>query len=237
MRFGLFGKLQSKRDFVAVATPRTFLAVWEPWLQGGISASRMRLGEKWQEAFLTAPIWRFWLGADLCGTTAMGAIMPSMDGVGRYFPLTLVGFAEEYESLSPPELEPSDSWFSEIEEFLFSTLETERPFEAVTQALGQLPSAPAQTPVADNSVVLLAPIKGSAALAREGFAAAFARARASDHRNAYAAMSFWWTAGGPGYEPRALAVPRMPDPHLFTEMLTGDFGSAGSEDRVGEASL
>jgi type VI secretion system protein ImpM len=89
MQCGLYGKLPGKRDFVAIAAPREFLTVWEPWLQGAVAASRSRLGEAWQEAFLTAPIWRFWLGADICGNSVIGAFISSLDGVGRYFPLTL----------------------------------------------------------------------------------------------------------------------------------------------------
>ena len=95
MRCGLYGKLPSKRDFIAIGTPRELLSVWEPWMQGGLSASRHSLGDHWKQAFLTAPIWRFWLGADLCGTTVLGAFMSSLDGVGRYFPLTLFAYPDE----------------------------------------------------------------------------------------------------------------------------------------------
>src|SRR5919106_784057 len=112
MRCGLYGKLPAKRDFVAVSTPRGFLDAWEPWMQGGISASRQDLGEGWQEAFLRAPIWRFWLGADLCGTTVLGAFMSSLDGVGRYYPLTLLTWAEEGEAIAPPDLDPQETWFA-----------------------------------------------------------------------------------------------------------------------------
>ena len=37
MRCGLFGKLGSKRDFIALATPRKFLEVWEAWMQACLS--------------------------------------------------------------------------------------------------------------------------------------------------------------------------------------------------------
>ena len=72
MRCGLFGKLGAKRDFIALATPRSFLEAWEPWVQSSLSASRHQLGDRWQQAFLTAPVWRFWLGAEICGTTVAG---------------------------------------------------------------------------------------------------------------------------------------------------------------------
>ena len=65
MRCGLFGKLPAKRDFIALFAPRDFLDVWEPWMQSSISASREKLLDGWQQAFLTAPIWRFWLGAEI----------------------------------------------------------------------------------------------------------------------------------------------------------------------------
>ena len=75
MQCGLYGKLPTKRDFIAIKAPREFLDVWEPWMQGGLSASRHALGDNWQQTFLTAPIWRFWLGSELCGRTMLGAFM------------------------------------------------------------------------------------------------------------------------------------------------------------------
>ena len=86
MPCGLYGKLPMKRDFISVSTPQAFLERWEPWIQGGIAASRVALGAQWQDIFLRAPIWRFWLGAEICGRPAMGSFMPSVDGVGRFFP-------------------------------------------------------------------------------------------------------------------------------------------------------
>ena len=63
-------------------------------MQSGISASRERLKDQWQQAYLTAPIWRFWLGADICGVTVVGALMSSLDGIGRYYPLTVFAVAD-----------------------------------------------------------------------------------------------------------------------------------------------
>lgn len=122
MRTGLFGKLPAKRDFVALAAPRGFLTVWERWLQGGVSASRQELGSAWQEAFLRAPIWRFWLGAELAGAPVLGAFMPSVDGVGRYFPLSVFAAAEEGDTLPPPELAPQEEWFGAAEAVLLGAL-------------------------------------------------------------------------------------------------------------------
>lgn len=224
MRCGLYGKLPTKRDFIAIGTPRAFLSVWEPWMQSGLSASRHSLGDQWQQAFLTAPIWRFWLGAELCGTTVLGAFMPSLDGVGRYFPLTLIACPDEGRAIPPPELDPQDAWFNEAEEYLLSTLEPSVTFEGVTSGLEKLvrPSDDIPAPSRNDMVVL----KGGGMVApvhQRALPELFGSLRVLDHADVYASASFWWTIGGEGYQPLAISARRLPDPFQFTEMLTGRF--------------
>ena len=48
-----------------------------------------------------------------------------------------------------------------------------------------------------------------------------AAVRIEDHARAYAATSVWWTIGGEGFPPLTLVGQRMPDPYLFTALLTG----------------
>lgn len=224
MRCGLYGKLPAKRDFIAIGAPRQFLNVWEPWLQGGVSASRDRLDKEWQGAFLTAPIWRFWLGADLCGTTVMGALMPSLDGIGRYFPLTLFACAEENSAFPPPELDPQDDWFVVVEEFLLSTLDREMAFETITGRLEQMTPPSDRAPIPKSETMIPLP-RGVVAMTRfRPLPDLFGALRQADHASVYAAATFWWTIGGKDFEPLAMSGRRMPDPFLFTEMLTGRFG-------------
>jgi type VI secretion system protein ImpM len=88
---GLFGKLPARGDFVRSGLPGHFVAPWDAWLQLGLAASRERLGAEWLPAWLEAPVWRFALAPGLCGAdAALGVMLPSVDRVGRYFPLTLV---------------------------------------------------------------------------------------------------------------------------------------------------
>ena len=105
-------------------------------MQAGLSASRHQLGSGWQQAFLTAPVWRFWLGAAICGTTVTGAIMPSLDGVGRYYPLTLHAVTGEAVSLPPPSIDPQDEWFAQVEAFLLATLDRAATFEQISDSAG-----------------------------------------------------------------------------------------------------
>ena len=145
-----------------------FLDVWEPWLQGGMSASRQSLGDDWQEAFLKAPIWRFWLGAELCGTTVAGAFMPSLDGVGRYFPLTVFACADEGAAIPPPELDPQDDWFAADEDFLLSTLDHDITYETISASLDQLSPPSDRLPAGES--------EGHACLCRTGWSRPMATA-------------------------------------------------------------
>jgi type VI secretion system protein ImpM len=227
MRCSLFGKLAAKRDFIALSAPRDFLSAWEPWMQGCVSASRDALGKDWQQAYLTAPIWRFWLGADICGATVVGAFMPSLDGVGRYYPLTLFACADSHAAIAPPDIETHAAWFDAGESFLLSTLGHEVTFETITDGLDRL-AAPAQQPrdtppqgmfVLREGTIAARPADGSSS-------DLFGSLRAANHSSIYAAASFWWTVGGGDYQPLAFCCRRMPDPLEFTSMLTGRINSA-----------
>jgi len=87
---GWFGKIPSVGDFVTRRLPPGFVKPWDQWLQSGMSESRRRMGERWVDVYLTFPVWRFLLPVGVLGSTAWtGVLMPSVDRVGRYFPLTL----------------------------------------------------------------------------------------------------------------------------------------------------
>ena len=47
-------------------------------------------GLRWLDVYLTSPAWRFVCAAGACGPRpVMGLMAPSVDQVGRYFPITL----------------------------------------------------------------------------------------------------------------------------------------------------
>jgi type VI secretion system protein ImpM len=223
MPAGFFGKLPVKRDFVAYQASRAFLDLWEPWLQASLATSRQTLGEAWSPAYNRAPIWRFWLGAQFAGEAMIGALMSSVDGVGRPFPLAL--FCGEGDGLlPPPEIEANEAWFEAAETALLSALAPDMTFERFAETVEALPAPVVQSRVEEISgveqlsegVVLVRGVSAQPALA-------FRAARRFGHRSAFAGQSFWWTVGGEGYEALALAVVGMPAPALFADMLTGAF--------------
>jgi type VI secretion system protein ImpM len=229
MRCGLFGKLGAKRDFIALATPRAFLEAWEPWVQSSLSASRHQLGDRWQQAFLTAPVWRFWLGAEMCGTTVAGAIMPSLDGMGRYYPLTLHAIADADAAILPPDIDTQDDWFAIAESFLLSTLARDTNFDEISAALDELEVPRTRSrAAASTDIVSLGDNMAARVAAGMDFAEALSELRA-DGPELSAAASFWWTAGGGDFPPLALSCRGLPDPYRYSALLTADLGGPPSE--------
>jgi type VI secretion system protein ImpM len=223
MSAGLFGKLPARRDFISANASKRFLHVWEPWLQSGIAMSRQMLGPAWTEAYNRAPIWRFWLGSDFCGEATIGAFMPSVDGVGRAFPLTI--FAGEAESfMAPPEVNSNELWCEDAEAILLEALEEGATLEAILDKVARM-RAPFAQPRA-GAPEGLSELGDGAILIRnvdQETLHAFGEARRFGNRRALAHESFWWTIGGGGFQPLVLSQVGLPSAVRFADMLTGAF--------------
>jgi type VI secretion system protein ImpM len=138
IRAGWFGKLPLLGDFATRRLPPEFVDPWDDWLQRSIAASRRQLGERWLDVYLTSPIWRFVLFEEVCGAGAWGGVtMPSVDKVGRYFPLTIV---------MPVPTGPSvlrwmtgaEAWFDATERLALGTLDEAFTLDHLEQGLAQL---------------------------------------------------------------------------------------------------
>ena len=94
--FGAFGKIPSVGDFFRIHAPPGFASIWDEWLQRCLVSGAHAYGSHWDELYMSVPIWRFSLSAGVAGPAAiMGVLMPSVDRVGRRFPLTLMGALAE----------------------------------------------------------------------------------------------------------------------------------------------
>lgn len=97
---GFCGKVPARGDFINVGLSRHFVEPWHDWMQLVLASSRLALGETWEAAWNEAPIWRFVLSPDICGPDAvLGLWMPSIDSVGRHFPLTFAMTATDVDEL------------------------------------------------------------------------------------------------------------------------------------------
>jgi type VI secretion system protein ImpM len=111
---GFHGKIPSRGDFVRAGLPRGFTDAWDGWMQRMLAASRASFGDAWLPAWLEAPVWRFALSAGICGPDAViGLWMPSVDRVGRYYPLTIAATVPGAER--PAALEAVDRFLASAE--------------------------------------------------------------------------------------------------------------------------
>jgi len=215
---GFFGKIPSHGDFVTRDLPRSFLDVWDMWLQSCIAESKAQLGDGWLNVYLTSPIWRFGLMPGICGPqAAAGILMPSVDRVGRYFPLTIA--TPQAGEVNPLQLPgAADRWFDAAEAIALRALDDDR-FEAnamhdAIKAIGDVAVEAQRTEAAATmgaawSLILV----GSHATT---LAAALAHTLAQRQAAAY---SLWWTAGVE--TPAALLVAGLPEPSCFVDLLHG----------------
>jgi type VI secretion system protein ImpM len=222
-KLGCFGKLPMRGDFLSRRLPPDFIEIWDVWLQAGISASREQLGERWLDTYLTAPIWRFAAAAGVCGAApAMGVLMPSVDRVGRYFPLVLA-------TLLPSGVQPlramtgARDWFEGAEAIALQTLEDGADlaqFESALEAFALPPD------VAQEAVPALSG-EGPAALVRLGEAmpdgpgaAALFDALVPSLTGRWTA---WWTTGSEHFPATMLVVAGLPAVDGFAALLDGEW--------------
>lgn len=144
MGWGAYGKIPALGDFVRIGLPPGFAGPWDRWLQEGMVAARRRSGEDFAPRYNCAPVWRFALSQGIAGpSAASGVLIPSVDRVGRAFPLTLVAEARG----APPE--PGEAAvLADAEEVALDALDPLAGREALVDALARLgvpdgPHAPA----------------------------------------------------------------------------------------------
>ena len=88
-----YGKLPSLGDFAGRRMPHALTTEWDAWLRSGMDELRALNSTAWSENFVNAPLWFFAAPASVTGTAVVGALAPSMDRVGRYYPLTVMATA------------------------------------------------------------------------------------------------------------------------------------------------
>jgi type VI secretion system protein ImpM len=140
---GWFGKLPALGDFASRRLPAGFVAAWDEWLQRGLLASREQLGAAWLGVYLVAPMRRFWLAPGLLDERAWaGLMMPSVDRVGRHFPLTVAWpLASLAQALAASER------YTALDAALRRVLDVQAPVEGFERALLALPALDGATAV------------------------------------------------------------------------------------------
>lgn len=248
---GFYGKLPCRGDFLQRRAPMPFVDAWDPWLQECIHASKEQLQDAWLDAYLTGPVWRFVLDAGVCGEDRYaGILVPSVDRVGRYFPLTVV--AQLQVGLCPLDVAcGASAWFEAAEGLVIDALEAEAlDIDAFDESIGRL-GEPLATQSASESASLMNALNASTFPMQAGrwhvpLESAQSLQRAinvlayREMSRASQPLTLWWTEGSAAVGASWLTSRGLPEASAFAAMLSGNWAgsswsSVGAAPRVSDS--
>ena len=232
---GFYGKLPAKGDFLARNLPRDFIDCWDGWLQAGMQDSRQALGEAWLQIYLTSPLWRYVLPSGVCGTSAWaGVLMPSMDKVGRYFPMTVA--VQLSEPVSPLMIAANgQSWFEAVESCLLQALDDEfLDLDTFDQQLQAFDVDPIPHRTVNLSGSLDQGIRSSLDEALDIPKALLDLTIGTLHEM-MDRCSVWWGQGSERVSPSLVFCRGLPGPGRFAAMLDGNWSAHGWSDQISSA--
>ncbi|RWX81504.1 type VI secretion system-associated protein TagF [Neorhizobium lilium] len=137
-RLGFFGKLRTHGDFVSIGMGRSLQTFLDAWLQAGLQAVQRDGGSDWERQFRAMPSWRFVVGRALWGpATIAGIIVPSLDRVGRSFPLVLAAQLHDFAG-HPRRIRQDETWFTAAEAIAETCLRKDFDIDNFTSRLSKL---------------------------------------------------------------------------------------------------
>jgi type VI secretion system protein ImpM len=239
---GFFGKLPCNGDFIQQRVAPHFVDIWDPWLEDCIHTSRERMQEDWLPSYMRGPLWRFVLSDNVCGAGVFaGVIAPSVDRVGRYFPITIVAQLD-IDAIPLDFALRHDAWFEAAESLIVATLDEQQVdlarFDAQVDDLQRFLEQESGTPIDRDVAELMrasafpgvapawrVPLPGASGLQSviNTFAARELNAK-------FRPLSIWWTDGSPTAEPSWLSLRGLPTPAQFGAMLSGEWAAFGWQD-------
>lgn len=232
---GFYGKIPSLGDFVSRRLPRHFVTPWETWLREAIANSREQLGSDWLDNYLTSPLWRFALSPGICGENGWaGIVMPSVDRVGRYYPLTLAARLNPSQNLFRL-MERSDGWFARMEDLALACLEDNFKVEDLDQQLRTTGN-----PATESTTVSTPGIMPESNAAHNAWHAHLESQSALHSiyprfipqlmKRLLFAYSIWWTHGSERISPSLLICQGLPHINGAGSLIDGAWGEHGWEE-------
>lgn len=218
---GLFGKLPAHGDFIYRNLSSQFIQVWDEWLQHFISASREQIGDVWLNIYLTSPLWRFVFSQGVIDRHAWaGVLIPSVDRVGRYFPVSVVKKIPD--QINPLEfLSRENEWYTNVEDALLEALQGEIDADELmlkinTLSLKQIYEYRHSSILDDKPVAVINKISDQQAVDN-----AYANLLDAFLSSAISSYSFWSTQGSEHVEPCVFSCQGLPAVKGIAAMLDG----------------
>jgi type VI secretion system protein ImpM len=230
---GIYGKLPAHGDFVDRHLPNDFIAPWDRWLQLSLTASKARLGASWIDHYLTAPVWRFALTSRCVNKQNwLGILLPSVDSVGRYFPLT---FALPLPATSalPETLLNNDEWFKRLETIALACLHEQPDIGAIMEVINSkdMPEVKTFVHTADGQQQTSESIQAACKIYQQGSATDHSRHHIQDTLTQKVlnrvlgkkneAVSLWQSKRSEQEKSPFFYTEGLPDNEQFIAMLSG----------------
>jgi len=213
---GWYGKIPSLGDFATRRLSVEFVKAWDAWLQDVIPAARAMVGDAWLDTYLTMPIWRF---VSLPGLVTQsgwaGVLMPSVDRVGRHFPLTVAMELPSLAAAAHTAFEGA-AWFALLEDAALGVLDPARTADDLDATLAQ--GALAAPPAADSDPAIR-PLHALPSVEAFGPLAEAEALRAWTERTGWRAL--WWTRGRVDGQSLMLGCAGLPTVEEFVRLLEG----------------
>ena len=234
---GYFGKMPVRGDFLSRGLPREFVEPWDDWLQLALGQSHDQFSDGWLEIYLTSPLWHFALAPAVCGDAPWaGVLMPSVDEVGRYFPLTIAAPVKAGTNVTTL-LSVAQPWFARVEELARSCLEDGFDLAGFDRAIQDLESPSGET-VVDSGPEEDGPVDDRLLNAWRYGLTSPAQLMSDCPTLVQELMgrlfftySLWWTAGSARVASTLLICQGLPPPEGYAAMLDGEWQRWGWEDK------
>lgn len=215
---GWYGKLSMLGDFASRRLPQHFVDACDAWLAQGMEASRAQLGERWLDVYLTGPIWRFaWAPGVIDDHWWLGVLMPSVDKVGRYFPLVIARSA----AALPGSSEALQAWYAHLSAAALGTLRSGATLEDFEAAL-------ARTPATGEPLAAVAPVASALpgrlrhTLAGPASLQAWVQALVvGEAMQGFGRHSLWWPDVAESPDSSLSVAQGLPAAPHFSELLEG----------------
>lgn len=225
LQTGLYGKLPAYGDFIFRNLNSSFINPWDEWLQHFISGSQEQIGENWLNIYLTSPIWRFVLSPGVIDSNVWaGLMMPSVDRVGRYFPISIV---KSFNANTCPVqfILRQQHWFDEIETHCLSALDGSMDADQLMTAVTGIQVQPTEAYLPTVNLGEMGPML--LGLPGEGdqhsIQNALAYALNASLSSGLSSFSLWQTAGSELISPLIFSSQGLPPIGGVASMLDGQW--------------
>lgn len=210
---GIYGKLPAHGDFVQRNLPGGFITPWDDWLQRAVHGAREVVGEPWLDYYLTSPIWRFAFSAGVVDAHVWaGILVPSVDSVGRYFPMTLAASRPSGENPFSIMYE-NEAWYQSLSDLAIETLQHNLQVDEVLERF-PLYTDSASAVTCDAGVGGMTVLKGGS-VPTDSYAQLLNKLT----KNNVSSFSLWWCGGSQHLAPTTMLCPGLPDPSNYISML------------------